>query len=239
MTLACLVALLAAALALGAARGQQAVCPPPEFDAVKGLDVRKFATAPWFSQAQMPLSFNPADQFYCVRARYQLNDQDDLTAGIKVLFYANEGRVNGPVVSTAKGSTHVEQSGNITDLEEPSKFDVLPTNLQTIFRKTLLRFFFPDHWVVAVGPSKNRTLAYDWAIVSAGPPKTPGKAGCRTDISFLGLFQVHQGGLWLLTRKPVDPVGTSIMRNVAEAMGFDLTVLGDVQQAECKYIGAP
>lgn len=46
----------------------------------------------------------------------------------------------------------------------------------------------------APGPSRNKTLAYDWAIVSAGPPKTPGINGCRTEISFLGLFNVHEGG---------------------------------------------
>lgn len=227
------------ALAWSLTSGQFIVCPPPNFDAVKGLDVAKFATAPWFSQAQIPLSYNPIDELFCVRARYELIDPDDLAAGLKVFFYANKGRVNGPAVSTGPNSTDIEQIGNITDLEEPSKFTILPAILRNVLSRTNLRFFFPDHWVVAVGPSRNATLGYDWAIVSAGPPRTPGIRGCRTDVAFLGLFEVHEGGLWLMTREPVDPTSNDIMRNVAEALGFDLSVLVDVKQAKCKYKGAP
>ncbi|CAD7699241.1 unnamed protein product [Ostreobium quekettii] len=127
----------------------------------------------------------------------------------------------------------------VPDLEEPGKFAVMPTFLRNVLQLSLLRFFFTDHWVVAVGPSRNKTLAYEWAIVSAGPPKTPGIDGCRTEISFLGLFNVHEGGLWLLTRKPVDPTSTSIMQNVAESLGFDTSVLRKVKQKKCKYKGAP
>lgn len=52
----------------------------------------------------------------------------------------------------------------------------------------------PCLFVCKTGPSRNTTLGYDWAIVSAGPPRTPGIKGCRTDVAFLGLFEVHQGG---------------------------------------------
>lgn len=49
------------------------------------------------------------------------------------------------------------------------------------------------YWVVAVGPSSNSSLAYDWAIVSAGPPKYPGLLGCRTTPPFKEpVLKLHQ-----------------------------------------------
>lgn len=30
------------------------------------------------------------------------------------------------------------------------------------------------------GPSKNSTIAYDWAVITGGPPRTPSNGACRT-----------------------------------------------------------
>lgn len=224
---------------LGLFADGQRTCPPEDFDAVEGLDLIKFTAAPWFSQQQIPLSFQPVDQLYCVRARYVLEDVADATKGIKMLYYANVGKVNGPAISTAPNSTHVELSGIIPDPEEASKFVVAPTFVKQFLQRTLAQFFVGDHWIVAVGPSEDPRLGYSWAIVSAGPPLTQGKDGCLTSIAFLGLFPVHEGGLWLLTRKPVDPENTVFMRNVAKALGYDVSVIVDVAQSGCTYEGAP
>jgi hypothetical protein len=46
------------------------------------------------------------------------------------------------------------------------------------------------------GPSKNRTLAYDWAIISGGAPNTPTDNGlCRTGGSLLPQSRQYFGGM--------------------------------------------
>jgi hypothetical protein len=42
-------------------------------------------------------------------------------------------------------------------------------------------------------------------------------------------------GLWLFSRKPVDPAATAVMREQAQKLGFDLSVLKKVQQDGCSY----
>jgi hypothetical protein len=45
-------------------------------------------------------------------------------------------------------------------------------------------------------------------------------------------------GLWLFSRKPVDPANTAVMREQAKKLGFDLSVLKKVQQEGCSYPSA-
>jgi lipocalin len=42
-------------------------------------------------------------------------------------------------------------------------------------------------------------------------------------------------GLWLFSRKPVDPTNTATMRTKAQQLGFDVLVLKKVQQQGCTY----
>jgi hypothetical protein len=42
-------------------------------------------------------------------------------------------------------------------------------------------------------------------------------------------------GLWLFSRKPVDPTNTATMRTKAQQLGFDVSVLKKVQQQGCTY----
>lgn len=95
------------------------------------------------------------------------------------------------------------------------------------------------YWVVAVGPSSNATLGYDWAIISGGPPSISAPGGCRNgDGQSPGTRVMNRNGFWLFSRKPVDPEATAVMRARAASLGFDLSVLLDVQQKGCKYEGA-
>jgi hypothetical protein len=71
-------------LAAGAAAAQTATCPPPGFDAVQNFDVERWIAAPWYVQAQEPLVYQPADELYCVRARYSPLDPADALAGLEV-----------------------------------------------------------------------------------------------------------------------------------------------------------
>jgi hypothetical protein len=45
-------------------------------------------------------------------------------------------------------------------------------------------------------------------------------------------------GLWLFSRKPVDPANTAVMREQAKKLGFDLSVLKKVKQEGCSYPSA-
>ncbi len=96
------------------------------------------------------------------------------------------------------------------------------------------------YWVVAVGgPSNDTRLGYDWAIVSGGPPSISAPGGCRNgDGRSPGSAALNRNGFWLFSRKPVDPAATAEMRARAAQLGFDLSVLLDVQQQGCKYEGA-
>ncbi|KAG2499785.1 hypothetical protein HYH03_002082 [Edaphochlamys debaryana] len=136
------------------------------------------------------------------------------------------------------------------------------------------RLGWGQYWVVAVMPSNDSSLGYDWAIVSAGPPSYPSRGGgCLTapeppsprdpDLGLASsrfmdwvnnvlqakveaVEDITQavtggggggrgGGLWFLSRKPVDPQGTSEMEATARQLGFDTSGLVDVRQEGCAY----
>jgi hypothetical protein len=45
---------------------------------------------------QVPVSYQPAEELYCVRALYTPLDQTNLSAGLRVANSANRGSVSGP-----------------------------------------------------------------------------------------------------------------------------------------------
>lgn len=49
---------------------------------------------------------------------------------------------------------------------------------------------------------------------------------------------VPVAGLWLFSRSPVDPTNTAVMREAAQKLGYDLSVLKKVQQQGCTYPGS-
>lgn len=239
VVLAVLAAIGSAAPEMGTGWGDGVVCPPPGFDSVKGLDLMKYVSAPWYVQEQMPVAYQSVEDLYCVRARYQLQDQDDLSKGITVYNYANKGKVNGPAEGTSgTGGSSFQLQAVVPNLDDASKLLVGPSFLEKLLGKDLAEKFYGDYWVVAAGLSSNETLGYDWAIISGGPPRTRGADGCITGTKFLDRFQVNGAGFWLFSRKPVDPEGTQVMRTVAKEKGFDLSVLRKVEQEGCKYEGA-
>ena len=65
-------------------------------------------------------------------------------------------------------------------------------------------------------PPSTHTPAADWAIVTGGRPNRRSNGACATGSPF-GLvrrFQTNNVGLWLFTRKPIDPVNTQVSRAV-------------------------
>jgi len=214
-------------------------CPPEGFDTVKDLDINKYISAPWYVQEQMPVSYQPVEDLFCVRAHYEFVNDTDPTQGLIVYNYANQGEVNGPPMGTSgSGSGGFQLKAVIPDPNEASKLLVGPGFLEQLFGRRIAELFYGDYWVVAVGPSEDPELGYDWAIISGGAPKTRGAEGCVTGNKLLDRFQVNGAGFWLFARKPVDPESTEKMREVAKDIGFDLSVLEKVEQEGCKYEGA-
>lgn len=222
-------------------------CPPPGFDALANVDLESYISAPWYVQQQMPLVYQQRNSLYCVRAEYEPLHPDDILDGVLVKNYANEGRVNGPAMGTSgsgSSASFPQITAIIPDRSQPSKLRVgfgfgglrLPDN----------DFFKGDYWIVAAGNDKNIAAGaegfpgYDWAIISGGPPTTRSNGACRTGsrVSLFARFQTNNIGLWLFSRKPVDPANTAKMRSVASSLGFDLSVLVDVVQEGCTYEGA-
>mmetsp|Transcript_23340 Transcript_23340/g.51223 ORF Transcript_23340/g.51223 Transcript_23340/m.51223 type:complete len:330 (-) Transcript_23340:389-1378(-) len=265
-------------------------CPPPGFDSVPRFDLAAYISAPWYVQKQLPVSYQPPSELYCVRARYKAIDPNNFEAGINVYNTANRGGVDGPPVGTnniapngSSGLVAVPASslpqgpfisvvigaltspspgpavsaagvselgtkeGGAGSAQDPattaaSKLEVGPEPLLPLARLNLpvVRRAFGPYWVVAVGPSSNETLKYDWAVVSGGPPRyrsSSGK-GCTTLSPALPAALQYSGGLWLFTRKPNDPVGAQAAEAAAADLGFDTSGLLPVKQDGCTYSGA-
>lgn len=86
-----------------------------------------------------------------------------------------------------------------------------------------------QHWIVHVSED------YDWVIVSGGPPDKPSNGFCTTGGS-LGDMNV---GTWLMHRNPRPPDETvQTMRGKAAELGFDVSVLAQVNQTGCAYAAA-
>ncbi|KAG2454308.1 hypothetical protein HYH02_001336 [Chlamydomonas schloesseri] len=180
-----------------------AACPPANFSGVPDLDVLAYIAAPWFVQKQLPLDYQPPDELFCVKAEYQLRNPANVSEGLVVNNYANRGGVNGPHQGSSKYDRSANASRLIAlpdDTPDASdgKLLVGPEALLAVTlpaggsggpfgggapagRKSnsaaavpLWRAAFGPYWVVAVGPSQNATLKYDWAIISGGAPAYPG-----------------------------------------------------------------
>eukprot|EP00210_Caulerpa_lentillifera_P007243 g6930.t1 len=210
-------------------------CPPPGFDALKYLDVEDFISHSWYVQEQTVVAYQAPNSFYCVVATYAPKNKADIFDGLIVYNYANLNQVNGQSIGSSGSGRDAGLFSNmeaiIPDKNQPSKLMV---------GLSVLRSFAPllygPYWVVAAGT--NAEGKYAWAIVSGGAPEIATSKGCRTARSYLSRFQVNGVGLWLFSRKPVDPENTAIMRKVAIKLGFDIDDLMPVEQMDCLYDGA-
>ncbi|WIA23099.1 hypothetical protein OEZ86_010004 [Tetradesmus obliquus] len=205
-------------------------------------------TGPWYSQQQVAGS---NDNLFCIKAEYKIRDADNLSKGVVVHNSANKGAVNGELVdlnalpgnaSSAAGSLAAAIPSLVafpapfnetTDVKATadSKLKVGPGIFELPY-KLGTKFLFNDYWIVAVGESADASLGYDWAIVTSGSPKNPNilTGKCRTG-NALGTNQ----GMWLLSRKPVDPEATQTMLAKAAALGLDTSSLKPVMQQGCLF----
>eukprot|EP01024_Parvocaulis_polyphysoides_P029148 TRINITY_DN262_c0_g2_i1.p1 TRINITY_DN262_c0_g2~~TRINITY_DN262_c0_g2_i1.p1 ORF type:complete len:248 (+),score=30.77 TRINITY_DN262_c0_g2_i1:839-1582(+) len=217
-------------------------CPPPGFNAASpfGLnDLEEYISTPWYIQQQMPVSYQPVDQLYCVRAEYVPIDENEISKGVNVINYSNKGQVNGPASGTSgAGGSNLPLIAIVPNADQASKLRVGIKQLRFIQQIT-----FGDYWIVATGSSSNDTqYEFDWAIISGGAPTRKTQGGCSTgyEWDFFRRFQTNGVGFWLFTREQVASDETiQTMRETAEGLGFDTYVLVKVEQEGCLYEGFP
>jgi len=202
--------LLPSALLVSCAFASQ--CPPPGFDTQGalegGFDLKWYTSSKWFTQQQMVTTYLPADYFRCVSAEYTLLDERTLLGyDVKVENHAEnqEGKALGPL------TTLCAKVVNST----AGKLLVSPCFLPS--------FAAGDYWVEAFDKEAG------WALVSGGAPSKEGTDGCQTGTG------VNGSGLWIFTRKQERDEGlVQKIRAVAVKKGFDVSVLKDTDQTNCK-----
>lgn len=200
----------------------QTQCPYKGFDSVKNFDLAKYISAPWYVQKQIPITFQPPNTLYCVRAEYIPIDPANPLKAVTVRNYSNRDKVNGEATGTSGAGGPSSFPGrfiaNVPNPQDPSKL-----NVGFALGESTTPVMGAPYWVVAIDEED-----YQWAIITGGAPTmVSGEGKCITD-----------GGFWLFSRKPVDPENTAKMLQVAEGLGLDTSKLLDVPQEGCLYEGA-
>ena len=201
--------------------GALASCPPEGYDSVSPFDLDKYVGDPWYVLQQLPISYQPLEELYCVRAQYAKTEARGIfksrrgDAQVSVLNSASRGSVEGEPFTA-------ELLAIVPDINDPSKLAVGPTFLPSIL--------YGPYWVVAAGPSD--TDRYEYAIVTGGPPTVEAADGCTTGTG------INNSGFWLFSRTALPPNREELveeLRGIAEGLGLDTSVLVDVPQEGCTY----
>jgi len=212
---------VAAVLVVAMVASVSAVCPPPGYDSVQPFSLEAYVSdgTPWFVQQQVPISYQPENSLYCVRARYT-----ELPNGrINVDNSARVGSIDG----SQQNAGGFQLNAVVPDAAVPSKLAVGPPFLPPLL--------YGPYWVVAAGPyspdDAEWTGTYEWAIITGGEPgqETPnGKC--------IGTGNFQNEGFWLFTREQVaSPELIEEMRATADSLGLDIELLVPVAQEGCVY----
>jgi apolipoprotein D and lipocalin family protein len=186
-------------------------CPP--VPTVADLDIARYASKPWYVQAQLPNAYQPVENLFCVRAVYTVTSPTTLD----VFNFARKGSVEG-----APTNEDMVLNAYIPDVDVESKLKVGP--------KFVPRVLYGDYWIVAYEEGESG----GWAIISGGQPTIEVSEGLCTTESADNIR--NQGGLWLFTReKEVSPDLIEMMKKKANELGIDTSMLVTVQQTGCEY----
>jgi len=191
-------------------------CPPPDFESIKNFDLDAYAANRWYIQEMMVTNYLPKSQNWCVFAEYKrLAKKSFWGYDLHVHNHAEEqdGTVHD---SDGKGGP----PGGGIDAKivngQRGQLAVAPSFLPTSAAG--------PYWVLAY----NETAGY--SLISGGPPTVQGSGGCRTGSG------TNNAGLWIFTRMAQPPAGVvSAVRAIAEAKGFDLSVLNPVDHSNCTH----
>lgn len=180
---------------------------------VSDFDIDVYASKPWYIHQQAVTSYSPIDQNYCVKAEYTVRD--------KTTFWGYEvdvvNEAKNEFGATFGGGLCAYQTGKEGD--DRSKLAVAPCWLP--------KFAAGPYWIVAY----NETEGY--ALISGGQPYIRADpddvdAGCKSGSG------TNNSGLWIFSRSQTrDDALVEKVRGIASDAGFDLSVLGDVDQTGC------
>ena len=195
--------------ALAGGLGRETRCTPvPTVD----VSIEAYASKPWYVQAQLPNSYQPVDELFCVRAVYTVTSPTTLD----VFNFARKGSVEGE-----PSNEDMVLNAFIPNVDVKSKLKVGP--------KFVPRALYGDYWIVAYEEGES-----GWAIISGGQPTIFVSDGLCTTESANNVR--NQGGLWLFTReKEVSEELVETMKKKANALGIDTRMLVTVQQTGCEY----
>jgi lipocalin len=128
---------------------------------------------------------------------------------IKVYNYLTADKVNGEVHST-------NICGTVEDTSEPAELKVAPCFLPTLLGG--------PYWIIYFDQESGLGL------VSGGQPTNETPTGCRTGTG------VNGSGLWIALRTAArDEKLITKGRSILQGMGYDITILKDVEHAGCTY----
>jgi len=185
-------------------------CPP--VPTVSDVSIEAYASKPWYVQAQLPNSYQPVDELFCVRAVYTVTSPTTLD----VFNFARKGSVEGE-----PSNEDMVLNAFIPDVDVKSKLKVGP--------KFVPRALYGDYWIVAYEEGES-----GWVIISGGQPTIFVSDGLCTTESANNVR--NQGGLWLFTReKEVSEELVETMKKKANGLGIDTSMLVTVQQTGCEY----
>jgi len=181
-----------------------AVCPPADFSTVQNFDLNSYVARRWYIQEQAAVKYLPESENYCVYADYSLGHH----------FWGYEVTVHNHAEDVAE-SHAAHDSGKflcakVVD-EASGKLKVAPCFLAP--------FLAGPYWVVDYDESAG------YALISGGAPTHETAGGCSTGTG------TNNAGLWIFTRQQTrNETLVTKVRGIAEAKGFDLSVLNVVQQ---------
>jgi hypothetical protein len=223
--------------------GRNLNCPPDNFNALPEFDLDSYISKSWYAVKQIPLVYQPMNNFYCVRADYIRDTSRCLLCGstpkVKVYNQARSDSITG-----RRGGTPYQpnQSSNDRNLFRAFQKDQKnnPAKLTVgFFSQFTLR---SNYWIVAGGtyqgalkgqaiPTANNT-EYEWAIISAGSPDKQTENGLC--IPKPGIIPYY--GMWMFTRDGVPPTGViPAIDTIATNLGLDATKWLPVTQEGCVF----
>jgi lipocalin len=188
-----------------------AACPPADFMPQTGFDLNAYIAKPWFIQQQAETKYLPASQNRCVSATYSKGKS----------FWGYDLKVHNVAYDVAPPHA-VHDSGTYICAKvkdgADGKLAVAPCFLPT--------FAAGPYWVLHFDDAKG------FAVISGGPPTLESNGKCKNDPA-----ATNGSGFWIFTRaQERDEAVIAEARDVAEKLGFDLSVLSEVDQTDCPAI---
>jgi lipocalin len=187
-------------------------CQP--VNTVADFDVATYISSRWYIQQQMEVSYLPLTWNYCVFAEYtqfQSPNVNGYSYGVHNYAEEVDGTVHDSNIEIPGGGICAAGA----DKNDPAKLKVAPCFVPKLFAG--------PYWILEYSEEEG------YALVSGGQPTIPTTGGkCKLGNG------VNNSGLWIFTRaQQRDDALVQKVRALADAQGFDVSVLNDVSQVNC------